>query len=514
MPLRLNSPFSSFSRSLRVCAALLFCAFSALAGPDSNTVVSFMFDDHTFSDESGSMKARPVGVHLVEDRFGNDRSALCLNGHLHSYVNLGTSPLLKPRRGTISLWVSIQTYIYSGKGAGGNPLIMTKNGPGDDYYVAYTLFLSGGENRFLAYSTRDSTEEASIMSVNKMQLSKWYHLAMTYDDHYMSFYVNGKLQGKCLKNYETHFLAGDSVMVGHTANKKNERYAMGIFDDIRIHHRVLSDEEILALYNAPNPNRPALIMQEILYWLAIAGGIFAVAFLLVWQRRRKLRRIGEKLETNRKLHEMEIRTLKAQMNPHFIFNALSSIQSLIVNGRNDKAEAYLSKFSKLIRELLESNANESLSVSEEAAILHKYLEIESLRFGSSFTYSLLVDKEIDSENTRIPHMMIQPFVENAIWHGLLTKAGDRQLHISVEYESRKTVRCIIDDNGVGRDAGAGRETTIKKKSLALSIVRQRLELMNRLLNTRCAVEIIDKRSPSGAGCGTCVTVTLPVLHTN
>jgi|GEM_PF-557357 len=491
-----------------ICVYSLILSAQAV---DENTVISYTFDKHAIREDHNRVKPSAVGVMLVEDRFGNDRSAVGLNGHLNSYLSLGVSPLLQPRQATIAIWVRINSRIYAGKGAGGNPILLIKNAPVDDFYTAYSLFYATENQHFLATASRDSLDEALIQSVNQVKFGEWYHLALTSNDHMLAFYVNGKLQGRCKKDFETRFLTTDSMMIGHTANHKNERYTFGIFDDIHIYHRVLSDAEIKALYEAPNPNRNTLIREAVLYWTGIGVGIFAVAFLLVWQRRRQLKRATEKLELNRQLHEMEIRTLKAQMNPHFIFNALNAIQVFIMNLENEKAEVYLAKFSRLIRELLESNANESLSVREETNILNGYLEIESLRFGKSFSYIVRVDERIDSDQTRIPHMLIQPFVENAIWHGLLAKENDRQLEVLLEYDSPKTIRCTIDDNGIGREASALKAQTIKKKSLALSIVQQRLTLMQTLMQVDCRVEITDKTANANQQKGTRVTVIIPIL---
>jgi Concanavalin A-like lectin/glucanases superfamily/Histidine kinase len=478
-----------------------------------NTVVSYSFDNHRIMEDNNLVKPRSLGITLTEDRFGNKESAVQLNGHLFSYLNLGVSPLLQPKTTTISLWININMYIYAGKGSEGNPLLLIKNSDRDDFFVAYAIYLTSDNGSFIATATKDSTEEAIVTSSERCQYNKWYHLVITADDHSFAFYVNGKLQGRSKKNFETRFLESDSLMIGNSANKKNERYSQGYFDDIKIYHRVLGEQEIVDLYNAPNPNKTALLVKEISYWLGLVIGVFVVSFLLVWRRRRQLKISKENLDLNRKLHEMEIRTLKAQMNPHFIFNAMNSIQVFIVNQENEKAEVYLSKFSKLLRELLESNMNESLSIADEIAILKGYLEIESLRFGESFSYSIHLDQRINGNSVRIPHMMIQPFVENAVWHGLLAKKDDRKLAIYFEYDSPNTIRCTVDDNGIGRTQITIKEPTMKKKSLALSIVRQRLELMKLLLKIDCKVEIVDKTTDSGLSTGTRVIVILPILLT-
>ncbi len=488
-------------------------AFSTLYGSsqtDSNLVLTFDFNDHTFNEKKDLVKTKPLGVNLVEDRFGNDASAVFLSGHIRSYLSLGTSELLKPTKTTISIWVNLSRRNYAGKGYDSNPIFTVKNGPQDDFNIAYIIGYDCYSKRFGAGSTMDSTKETSIFGINEAKFGKWYHFVMTSDDENLAFYINGILQGRSEKNFRTKFLTSDSVIIGHSANKKNERYSIGVFDDIQIFHRVLNEHEIKELYNAPNPNRLAAIGYEVLKWLLILVSIIIVASVIVWRRQIALKRASEKLKLESKLHEMEIRTIRSQMNPHFIFNSLNSIQQFIVTGENVKAELYLFKFSKLIRDLLESNTNEGLLLFEEVEILEGYLEMEMLRFDNSFSYAIMLDDRLNLRKIKLPHLMIQPFVENAIWHGLLIKKGGRSIDLNFEYESPTTIKCTIEDNGIGREASKKQENTFKKKSLALSMVKQRLELMAQTLKQDCNLEIIDKINEHGIATGTKVIIILPI----
>jgi Histidine kinase/Concanavalin A-like lectin/glucanases superfamily len=496
---------------LAIVLALSYANPCYASGPDSNLAFNFNFNNHSFKEENNQVTIKPVGVMLVEDRFGNSQSAFFLNGHRNSYLNLGTSPLLKPKTATVAIWVNINRRVYAGRGYDSNPIFLVKNGPGDDFIVAYSIMYECNSNRFTASNTKDSVTECILNSVKQVEFGKWAHLVFTSNNREFSFYVNGKLQGRCNKNFETQFLSTDSVLFGSNGSKKNERFTNAVFDDIQIFHRVLSEKEILDLYNAPDPNRSRIIRQAIFKWLGIAFAVFLTAYLLVWQRRNALKKTREKLELDRRFHELEIKTLKAQMNPHFIFNSLNSIQQFIMLKENGKAEIYLAKFSKLIRELLETNTRESLTVSEEIAILKGYLEMEALRFGASFSYDVTVDTGIDRENTLIPHMMVQPFAENAVWHGLLPKGGSGVLHINFTTHSAGTICCTVEDNGVGRSAGIRNESTFKKKSLALSFVRQRLELLQEILHIKCGVEIVDLFNENEKATGTRVIIILPVL---
>jgi hypothetical protein len=502
------------TRIVFLLCIIFLCYLCNAQQADSNTVLTFNFNNHTFNEEYNLVKTTARGLSLTEDRFGNRQSAIFLHGHLNSYLNLGTSPLLKAPQTTISIWVNLIRAVYAGKGYEGNPIFLVKNSPSDDFYMAYGIHYDFKNRQFSTGTSADSVREAIIYSNDKIKLGKWYHLVIVADNHHFAFYINGKLQGECIKNFETKFLESDSVMIGNTANKKNERFSAGVFDDIQIFHRVLNDKEILDLYHAPNPNRNKIFLFNLLKFIGIILSILLTSYWLIWRRRRALLKAQEKLDLNRKLHELEIRTLKAQMNPHFIFNALNSIQQLIMNKENEKAEEYLSKFSKLIREILETNTNESITIKEEVSILNGYLEMESLRFGQSFSYSINIDNQIIQEATRVPHMMVQPFVENAIWHGLLPKHNNRKLDISFQYNSEQTILCTVEDNGVGRNNGIKKKSTFKKKSLALSFVQQRLELISDMIMIKGRVELIDKTDDAGKSMGTQVLIMLPILSIN
>jgi hypothetical protein len=485
--------------------------FSLFAQTDTNYVLRFDFNDHQIKEANNKLPIKPVGVSLTDDRFGNKQSAIYLHGHSASYLNLGTSTLLKPKSGSISLWVNLDRRIYTGKGYDCNPIIITKNGPGYDFIGSYMIAYDSYSRRLTALTSKDSTKEVFVCSIDEALFNKWYHLAITYDDNYFSFYLNGKLQQKYAKGFETMFLKSDSVVIGNFASKKNDRWSQGTVDDIQIFHKVLNEQEIQALYEAPNPNRAAIIWDTILRYVFLALSVVLVSYLFVLNNKRKLKREEEKFKLKSKLYEMEIKMIKAQMNPHFIFNSLNAIQQFISLKENEKAEFYLSSFSRLIRKLLENTTKENVSLSDEIDILKHYLEIESLRFNHVFNYTIEVDKKIDIITTYIPHFLIQPFVENAIWHGLLPKKGDKLLSVTFQLVTESKIICTIDDNGVGRKYKKTLQKFEKDKSLAISFIQQRLDLMNKNLGMDLNLEIIDKEDKDGNSEGTKVVLYLPII---
>jgi LytS/YehU family sensor histidine kinase len=241
-------------------------------------------------------------------------------------------------------------------------------------------------------------------------------------------------------------------------------------------------------------------------------GVIVVVLFSSWaityRYRLALRKEIEKRKLQSQIFETEIRAVKAQMNPHFIFNSLNSIQQFILNNDNDNAYKYLVKFSKLVRKLLESSTAENIMLEEEIDILKRYLEIESLRFEDAFDYEVKVDERLNPAIIKIPHMLIQPFVENAIWHGLLHKHGDKKLSVSFSYLDKNRLSCIVDDNGVGRKEQVQAEKKEERRSLATELIGQRLKLIKEIKHIEGGLKIDDKPGRSG----TTVTITIPVLN--
>lgn len=213
------------------------------------------------------------------------------------------------------------------------------------------------------------------------------------------------------------------------------------------------------------------------------------------------------------LSELKMKALQAQINPHFIFNCMNSINQMIIEGRNDRASLYLSKFSKLIRLILENSESTEVSLKDEISLLEAYIQLEELRFNGCIGYRVNTAKDIDPENVFLPFMVLQPFVENAIWHGLRPKAqnGDGKIDISIEQNDGLLV-CQIEDNGIGRERSnqLQSKTVWKTKSLGLKITEERLELLNKEFKKQL-IQITDLKDDEGQALGTRVEVSIPLV---
>jgi ligand-binding sensor domain-containing protein len=225
------------------------------------------------------------------------------------------------------------------------------------------------------------------------------------------------------------------------------------------------------------------------------GGLIFLGF------RKTVANIRKREEERTQLVNSQLTALKAQMNPHFMYNTLNSIQALILKQDIRNSNLYLSRFSHLMRQVLDVSGKEEISLAEEAEILELYLSLEKLRFGDHFSYQISISADIDSHNTYLPPLILQPFVENAIKHGLLHKKGEKHLLISLEKE-RNSLVCRIRDNGIGRKRSEEIKLRQQEKhrSFSTEATRKRLELLNHTRHKKISLEILDlydQQQPSG-----------------
>lgn len=267
--------------------------------------------------------------------------------------------------------------------------------------------------------------------------------------------------------------------------------------------------EVIALNEDGMPSTKASTLNIIIlkpYWqqwwfyvLCGVGLVGLVSAIFSW-RFRTLRRRNE---LDKRMANSQLTALKSQMNPHFMFNALNSIQDLVLQQDTENAQLYLGKFSELTRKVLEASGKEFIALDKEVEMLNLYLDLEKLRFGNELQYELSVGPQIDMDETQIPSMIIQPFIENALKHGLLHKQGEKQLSISFTQQGNALI-CTIDDNGVGRKASAEINARKKKhQSFATQATNERLRLLNEFYKLHIELEIIDKEV------GTMVVVRIP-----
>ena len=215
---------------------------------------------------------------------------------------------------------------------------------------------------------------------------------------------------------------------------------------------------------------------------------------------------------NQQLAEAQISALQTQMNPHFIFNCLNSIKGMILNNEQEKASRYLSKFATMIRITLNQSKEIFTTLYENIEHLENYLVMEKLRFDDSFSFKIIVDDEIDKEETLIPTLMIQPLAENAIWHGLMYKQGEKHLKIRFS-KIGEMISCNIEDNGIGISKSEELKKSNKSAHIPVGLnnIRNRIKIMNEKYDTGCTLEIHDLRESKKGNPGTCAVLKFNII---
>ncbi len=248
------------------------------------------------------------------------------------------------------------------------------------------------------------------------------------------------------------------------------------------------------------------------WWFYIV--CFITAAFLVWfiftRRVKAIRRQEEnKTAVANEMADLKMKALKAQMNPHFVFNALSSIQESILTGKTEAAAKYLGKFSKLIRMVLEFSDKKYITLQQEEQYIGLYLELESFRFDN-FHFFVLVDETMDKEFIKIPPMLVQPFVENAVKHGLSHKPDDKSVKIIFSGEEEIFLKVTVDDNGIGRKQSAeiNAARTFSHQSMGMKITEDRLQIMQQ--KNASLLSVNDKLKADGTSAGTTVTLLIPI----
>lgn len=218
----------------------------------------------------------------------------------------------------------------------------------------------------------------------------------------------------------------------------------------------------------------------------------------------------EQKSLNKSMMESELQTLRSQINPHFVFNSLNSIKSYILTHRSTEASEYLTDFSTLMRSILQFSKEQLISLSNELEISVLYVSLEKRRFEENFVFNYDLDPTIDTDEIMIPPMLLQPYIENAIKHGLMNKEGIRMLTLSI-IKDNAYIKIEIDDNGIGREqASLLRKNTLKYQSMGMSINNDRINLLGKTNDFFIEIQIEDKKTVMNVSEGTRVIIRIPI----
>lgn len=241
----------------------------------------------------------------------------------------------------------------------------------------------------------------------------------------------------------------------------------------------------------------ALRQQQIIRNAVIGGsGILlmsAVVIFVFYKRRRDAEDQQKDAEFKATVADTEMKALRLQMNPHFIFNSLNSIGDYMVKNDMQKADYYLARFAKVMRLILENSEKKEIPLEDDLRALELYMQLESMRLSNKFTYEIKIDEDVNKETTLVPPLILQPFVENSIWHGIAPKEGKGKITIRIKKEENM-INYIVEDNGLGRKrtmALSGEQVHSTKKSMGVKITKSRIDIINKIKKTSGSVELAD-----------------------
>lgn len=275
--------------------------------------------------------------------------------------------------------------------------------------------------------------------------------------------------------------------------------------DLAIQYNVLKTLDEVKILTQENQIQSLKIRNDelIIYGLIVLILGVGLYFVLIFRQNR--------IKTKQKTDQLTLKNLIQQMNPHFIFNTLNSIQYYMYNHSELDTNDYISKFATLIRRILDNSNKNNISLAEELETVKLYIELEQLRFNNSFEYQINIHSSLNPDDLRIPSMFIQPFIENAILHGLRHKSEKGILNIEVN-KIGEILECIIEDNGIGRNLSdkINSQKNEKHNSMAIHIANERLKLLSSIHNKKLTIKFIDKIEGC-ENCGTKVIIELPIF---
>jgi ligand-binding sensor domain-containing protein len=421
---------------------------------------------------------------------------------------------------------------------------LIKINPGDLSFTTYSFQYGVGEADFYHFSFLPSGEiifggRNDITIANPSELKRNRELPSPYIDKVDVFNqpFNFLHDGSELKlNYKQNFFSiGFSAIAFTMSRDVKFKYRLKGFDDwsqttgrkFANYTNVPGGDYVFQLQAANNEGlwNPKILEMPVhidtafwaTWWFRIISILLVVIAVYALYRYRvdSLRKKQQlKWEYEKKLASSEMTALLAQMNPHFIFNSLNSIDSYIIRNESKQASEYLNNFARLMRLILQNSRSNYISLKDELIAIELYLQMESLRFKNKFNYAISVNDQVDINSILIPPMLIQPYMENAIWHGLMSKANgvDGKVELDIR-KNNDNLFCIISDNGIGRKKAAElkeKKTNNHKLSMGMQITQDRIEIINKLYKINASVAIYDMEDEKGEASGTRVELTIPI----
>ncbi|MGL2966907.1 tetratricopeptide repeat-containing sensor histidine kinase [Flavobacterium sp. XGLA_31] len=417
---------------------------------------------------------------MLFEKYPNQRGL----GELYNNLGLYYVAIQKPAEALVAYNKAIATFNS----------IDDKFGLSDTYYfIGEVYYAQKNWDEALTYTNKSLALAKELDVLDQVQIA---------EKRLSEIYEKLNKPNEALAHFKLYNIAKDSI--SNNENIRNSvRAEMNFEFDKKEALQRKEQEKREVVYNEESKRHQQQIVFVILFILLA----FGIAFLLY--NRLQLKKT---LTLQKDLAEYEQKALHLQMNPHFVFNCLGSISSFIVQNGTDSAIKYLSKFSKLMRLTLEYSKESLIPIDKEVESLQNYLELEQLRFNNKFTFTIYKSNEIE-DDMAIPPLLLQPFVENAIIHGVIPKKEMGSIAIRFEIE-KESLLCTVEDNGIGFQQSKAQKvnSVVAHKSMALDITKKRLEMIESVTNQKANVIIEEVTTNKAEVLGTKVTLHLPIQY--
>jgi len=371
-----------------------------------------------------------------------------------------------------------------------------------DKYSNYDAKASSLNETGKIYLARGDYVHAGNYALKSLQIARQLHSAEWQSNAWESLYKVYEKQhrfDKAFEAYQQFILFRDSV------SNEDKRSALArkemAFDFERKEAATKAEHDKKEALAQAEINRQQLIKRGILAGVVIllVAGLFS---FMLYKRRRDAEERRKEADLKAKVSDTEMKVLRLQMNPHFIFNSLNSVSDYISKHETATANYFLSKFARMMRQVLENSEKREITLAEDLQVVETYIQLESLRLRNEIHYEICIDPDIDPDVTLVPPLIIQPFVENSIWHGLSGKTCPGRISIRITREDGM-IHYIVEDNGIGRKE-AGKQAKAGKRSMGLRITLDRIDIINQTRRVKAGVDIFDLSE------GTRVEVKLPL----
>lgn len=365
---------------------------------------------------------------------------------------------------------------------------------GDQFYIALSYINLGWVQ-----------EKMGELALSEVHLKKGLQVAKTYelnlsiveaDKHLSELYSRKGNYQLALEHYK------ESIEKEKTIN--NDRNLRYVNDVIIQYENEAKNREIKALANENEIVKSKLEHNKTLFWYSMLALFVIGSILIILYRHRQL-------QQEKQILTLEQDMLRSQMNPHFIFNSLNSIKLYIINNEKENAVYYLNKFSKLIRKILVASSEKENSLEDELDTMKLYMNIENIRFSNAIDFQIKIDDNINTANIKVPSLVLQPFLENALWHGLSSKKDDKRISLHVYRIVEDYVSISIIDNGIGRveSEKINKDKLLKRKSVGIDITKARLANFSRGFTNEFKIRFEDLYDNDKNAIGTKVVVDIP-----